>query len=268
MNLFRRSKRNRRIIAVVSDIHSGYRLGLCDPNVVLLKEDDEGDICEWTPELTTTQHRLWDAYLDNLASLERFADGDEILALHTGDATHGDRYNATIPETTREDQRAIAIANLLPLANLPTVQKMRLVTGTEVHVPESAEARIAYRLGQEATKDIRCLHHARFSVDGRIADVAHHGPPPGSRDWLRGNVALYYLRDRVYVDRRNGVRPADVYLRGHFHDYVPVPMHDEWEGERRLFWLVVVPSFSGLTHYARKVTRSVPTASGSSTMSA
>lgn len=247
------------MVAAISDTHGGYRLGLCNPDVVLLKEDDEGITKEWTPDLTRTQHKLWEAYLDNLGSLEEFVGDDPLVGLHGGDATQGDKYNACIPDITREDQREIARMNLLPMVNLPTLDKFRLVTGTEVHVPEAAEARIAYRLTRDTGKDVKSVHHARLSFDGVVFDVAHHGPFPGSRDWLKGNVALYYLRDRVYVDRRNGVEPADVYMRGHFHEYVPVPMLDEWDGESRLFWVVVVPSYSGLTHFARKVTRSTPT---------
>lgn len=254
----RKPKTRRRVVAAISDTHGGYRLGLCDPNVVLLKEDDKGREYEWTPELTTTQLRLWDVYLDNLADLAEFVGNDPVVGIHGGDVTQGDRFNAQIPEITREDQREIAKVNLLPMVRLPTLDKYRLVTGTEVHVPEAAEVRVARMLRNETGKDVRSLHHGRLSFDGVVFDVAHHGPYPGSRDWLRGNVALYYLRDRIYQDRREGVDPATVYLRGHFHEHIDVPFTDTWRGVKRTHRVIVVPSYSGLTHYARKVTRSTP----------
>lgn len=256
MKGFRR--RRRRIVAALSDIHSGNRVGLLSPDVVLIRENDNGDIEEWTPEPTTTQVELWKAYLDNIVQLREFAGRDEIVVLHCGDATQGDRYNATIPDVTREDQRQIAVANLMPLVSLPNVRKARLVTGTPVHVPEAAEARIAYQLGKDTGKDVRNHHHTRLDVDGVTFDVAHHGPFPGSRDWLKGNVARFHLRDRIQLDRRNGVEPATVYLYGHYHEWVFEMLTETWQGETRTHYLVILPSYSGLTSYARKVTRSVP----------
>ena len=233
-------------------------MGLLNPDTVLVRENDDGDSEEWAPEPITTQVELWKAYLDNVETLKQFAGRDEITVFHGGDATQGDRYNAQIPDITREDQRTIACYNLAPLISLPNVKKMRLVTGTPVHVPDAAEARIAHRLASETGKDVRCKHHLRADIGGVTFDVAHHGPFPGSRDWLRGNVALYYLRDRIYLDRRNGVQPATVYLRGHFHEWVHASLNDCWDGVDSTHHLIILPSFSGMTDFARKVTRTAP----------
>ena len=233
-------------------------MGLLNPDTVLVGETDDGDIYEWSPDLTETQKYLWQLYQQNIEEICAFADGDELIVFHDGDLTQGDRFGNLIPDTTREDQRTIGYFNLLPLLSLSNVRVARLVTGTQVHVPECAEARVAYRLQKDTGKDVQAFHHGRVRVSGVPFDVAHHGPYPGSRDWLKGNVALYYLKDRVYEDRRLGVEPARVYMRGHFHEYVSVPLEDRWCGKRYQYDLTILPSYSGMNRHARKVTRSDP----------
>lgn len=255
--LLRRTRR--RIAAFISDTHAGHRLGLLSPETVLIAETDDGGIEEWTPEPSKTQEYLWRLYQQHLAELVDFAGRDEIVAFHNGDATHGDRYReGLIPGTTQVDQRAIAKHNLMPFVGLKNVKKTRLITGTGVHVPTVAEARIARVLAQETKKDVASYHHARANIDGVLIEAAHHGPYPGSRDWLRGNVALYHLKDRVYRDRRMGKRPADVYVYGHYHEWVHVTLNEEWNDAASVHHLVIVPSYCGLTAHARKVTKSAP----------
>ena len=182
--------------------------------------------------------------------------------MHLGDLTHGTHYHdGLIPDTGMEDQRAIAESNLLPWLTLPNVRTARLVTGTPVHVRvEGAnEARIDHRWSMVLpTKDIQATHHSRLEVDGFTFDVAHHGPSGGAREWLKGNVARYYLRDRMQVDRRGALRPSFVYLRGHYHIDIWETLREEWHGQQETAHLIIVPSFMGLTWHARKVTRTEP----------
>jgi len=243
----------------LADMHAGHRLGLLNPETVLLREADDGSVEEWTPELTETQRRLWHIYQENIEQVKALAGRDEVVVIHDGDATHGTTYReGLIPGTTQADQREIAVQNLRPLAELRSVRKVRLVTGTAVHVPNSAEMRIAHKLAALTGRDVQAVHHTRLTVDGVVFDVAHHGPFPGSRDWLRGNVARYYLRSCMYEDRRQGLEPARVYLRGHYHTRVHEVLDEAWRGQRWQSDLYILPSFCGLTAYARKVTRSEP----------
>lgn len=246
------------MVLALSDMHAGHRLGLLNPDTTLVKADDLGRVQPWRPQPGATQEWLWDCYRACLSDAAELAGDDEILVLHLGDATQGDRHEGCMPEVTRADQRAIACGCLEPLAALPQVHKVRLITGTAVHVPDTAEARIASDLAAVTAVDVKAAHHERLTVDNVTFDLAHHGPHPGSRDWLRGNVALYYLRSAVYGDRRAGVEPARVYLRGHFHEYVPVAFADFWHGQYQTYDLTIVPSFCGYSDFARKVTRSSP----------
>lgn len=251
-------KRNRRVFAWMTDSHAGKRTGLLNPATVLVRTDDRGIEEEWKPPFGETQRWLWPVYENAIGQLEEYAGDDEIVVAHAGDITHGDNHGSLIPETTREDQRIIAYDNMIPLLGLKQVSKARFLTGTEVHVPEAAEARVVARLRKNLGKDIACCDHARFNMGKDIVDAAHHGPSPGSRDWLKGNVARFYLRDRIYEDRRLGKEPAIAYMRGHYHRYVPETLHDRWAGVERDRHLIVVPALSGLDGYIRKIIKSTP----------
>jgi hypothetical protein len=256
--MWSRKKKKRRVFAWLSDTHAGKKTGLLNPDTVLLRVQDDGSEEEWQPEPTMTQRWLWSVYENAVSGLADYAGDDEILIAHCGDITHGDKHAGTIPETTREDQRIIACDNFHPLLALPQLKKMRFLTGTEAHVPECAEARIATRLRNETGLDISVCHHARFNMGPDIIDGSHHGPYPGSRDWLKGNVATYYLKDRIYLDRRAGVEPARVYPRSHYHHFVHVTVHDIGEGEHCEFDLIIIPAFAGLDGFVRKVANSPP----------
>jgi len=251
--------KKRRWVLALADTHAGHVLGLLNPETVLIRALDDGSVEEWTPELTATQRYLWGLFTEQLAEVREVVGRDEVICFHGGDITQGDRWgDGLIDGVTREDQRIIACANMQPVLDLPTLRHLRLVTGTLVHVPDCAEARIARRLAEISGKDVQSYHHTRASVGGVILEVAHHGPFPGSRDWLKGNVALYHLRDRVYRDHRLGILCADAYIYGHYHEWVWTTLHECWHGKDRDHHLVIVPSFCGLTHFARKSTHSLP----------
>lgn len=256
--MWSRKKKNRRVFAWLSDTHGGKNTGLLNPDTVLVRVKDDGSKEDWQPEPSTTQRWLWSVYMSAVGELEEYAADSEIIVAHGGDITHGDRHGDTIPETTREDQRKIAAENLLPLLMLPRVTKVRFLTGTEVHVPDCAEVRIAARLQNDTGLDIAVWHHARFSLLPDIVDGAHHGPHPGSRDWLKGNVARYYLKDCIYADRRAGKEPARIYMRGHYHRFVPESITEMWEGKLYKHDLIVIPSLSGPDGYVRKILKSSP----------
>lgn len=251
-------KTRRRILLAMADMHSGHKMGLLSPEVVLVRETDDGESEYWTPELGATQRWLWECYEWCLDEAAELAGDDEIVVLHAGDATQGDYHSGAMKDVTRDDQREIARVNLSRAARMRQVLAMRLTTGTAVHVPDAAEAKIAAALNGKDGVEVRAAHHERLMLDGVLFDVAHHGPPPGVRDWLKGNTALYYLKSCIYADRRLGKEPSRVYVRGHFHEYVPAPYEDIWHGNHCKYDLTVVPSFCGFTEHARKVTRSAP----------
>jgi hypothetical protein len=217
---------------------------------------------EYVPvPMTKVQRRLWPLYKRTIGDIADYADGCEIVVIHAGDPTQGDKHSGgNIPGITFEQQKQISFWNLKPLIELGNVKTARLLTGTPAHVePGRADADVAALLATKfPEKDIKVVHHTRIHVGDEVIDGAHTGPHGGSRDWLKGNVATLHLRDRVYRDRRMNKTPATVYLRAHRHVYVHVTLNDIWWHTPSVHHLVVVPSFCGFTSYARSVTQSEP----------
>jgi hypothetical protein len=89
-----------------------------------------------------------------------------------------------------------------------------------------------------------------------MVDASHHGPAAGSREWLKGNVARFYLRDLMLVEISMGYKPPNLVLRGHVHEYlreVLVHLAGDKEYESQL---MLLPSYCGVSDYARKATKS------------
>jgi len=233
-------------------------LGLLNPNTILVAFNAQGEDVEWTPSLSDTQKWLWECYTYCIGEAVELAGDDEIVVCHLGDITHGTRFGRLVPSILPGDQGIIALWNIKPLMALPNVEQALLITGTEVHVPNSIEALVAKMIRFESGKRVRTLHQGRVFLGEEWLDVAHHGAHPGTRDWLRGNVATYYTKSRVYEDRRLGKVPSVLYARGHFHCPVHITINEVWHGEDEVHHLVIVPSFSGPTRYSIKATQSTP----------
>jgi len=251
------SAEKRRAIVAMGDTHAGHKLGLCHPGVALVRVNDDGGVQLFTPELTDTQRYLWGLYQGHQEQVLEFIGGPADLLIHGGDSTHGFKHNGGLMDVDAGEQVAIARANLVPW--LDSAKRIRFVSGTAAHVAmghATASALIAAQLGHE---DASAAHHLRIEVGGVLFDVAHHGPGPGSREWLRGNVARYYLRSRVLKDvNKLGKAPATVYLRFHHHIWLHEMLEMEVNGGSHWAHLVVCPSYCGLNDYARQVTQSTP----------
>jgi len=253
-------KYNRKIVVALADLHSGHKLGLLSPETILEDEDEEGNIEEWCPRLSSVQEYLWnDIYIPAVNSISDLADKDDIHILSVGDITHGNYYISQQISTRQSDQLLIADANLAPLMELKQTKSLRIVKGTGSHeFGEGSSAITMDRLLRThyPNKDIRSLYHGLLSLDNFTIDYTHHGASAGRRDWLKGNELRYYLRSIMYAEIKLGNKPADLYLRAHYHEpvveWLSMGMLDkEYES-----WICVLPSMCMIDDYARKVTRS------------
>lgn len=253
-------RRDRRVIVVAeSDAHSGHKLGLCNPDTVLLTDKKE----VYGPSLEKFQRYLWDLRTEYLAWVADFAAGDEIIHIHGGDITHGKRFPDQLMDSRLSDQPTIAYHNMLPAYNLPNMTTGRIIIGTSLHVfgEGSSEIMVAEKLrAQFPDKDIWPIAHSLITIDGTDVtfDVAHHGPGAGIRRWTRGNVATNYLKSKMWQDFSGEKRkkPAHVYLRGHYHTWVHVTNREPFQGHDYESDLVVMPAWCGMTEHARKATQS------------
>jgi hypothetical protein len=194
-----------------------------NPNVTLLAEDENGTPVPYHPQPTASQKYLWGIYTKAIEYIRAYAKGDPITIFHLGDPAHGDKYPVELVTTAAGDQIEIAVANWQPLLSLPNVVKVRMATSTEAHSfgEHSTDYLIYNRLkAMYPAIDFRVVHHGIMSIDGYEIDYAHHGPGPGARVWLTGNVARYYLISLMMGHILRGTRPPDLVLRGHTHSPV------------------------------------------------
>lgn len=180
---------------------------------------------------------------------------DDINLIHVGDAFWGAKHPAGAIDKAERTQIDIALGNLERWYLLPNLRRAEFVSGTDAHeFEENSALRTLIKELRLSYPNVKTngSHHALINEDGYWIDVAHKGPYPGSRTWLRGNVAFYYLRDRVMREKMHGYQAPDLYLRAHYHSKVSVVL-DQDDKEHRL---IVMPSFMMMTGFARGATQS------------
>src|ERR1035437_8447410 len=244
----------KRVVAVaLADLHSGCKVSCMNPNTELYDDDKQKN---YRPTLTHSQEKLWyQIYAPAIKETFEFAADDEMILLHNGDLTHGDRFKVQLVSDRLSDQMDIAEANITPWFAYPHLTKVRIIQGTGVHVfgQGSSEIIVCKYLQKEFPKvDTDFRTHSLLTIAGVPFDVAHHGPHPGGRDWLRGNVARYYLRDLMYREQHRGNTPSRVVLRAHYHN----PVHEFLEMGPDQSDLFILPSMSMLDEHSTKATQS------------
>lgn len=245
----------RAIIAVVSDTHGGFTLGLCNPEVVLYDEGETGEIIPYKPKLSSSQVFLWRHYQDSIAKIMTLAGDDELFLIHNGDLTHGNKHASTLVSNRIGDQILIGQANMEPWYAAPTLKTVRMIVGTEAHNFGKGSSELLatkYLHDVHPNVDTSAAYHSLLSIKGVLIDAAHHGPYPGSREWLRGNVARFYLRDMVMKALMRGKEPARIVLRAHYHSYVRETLY----AGGKEYSLIVTPSYSMLGDYSHQAARS------------
>jgi len=246
-------------VLALGDMHSGHKLGLCNPDVEIEDVDEEGKFVTRKLALTHTQIYLWGRYTEHIKRAKKSIGKSPVVVFHGGDPTHGDTYPEQLLVRRSADQVAIAVSNLSYLVSKFNVRSLRLVAGTSVHsISEySSDVEIQKELAREFPRaNVQNVLHSLATVEGVRFDVAHHGPGTGIRQWTRGNVARYYLKSLVNQEISDGNRPPDVVLRFHRHDLVHEAIDVWWKGELMVVHIFVVPSYCGLNHYARKTGQS------------
>jgi hypothetical protein len=98
--------------------------------------------------------------------------------------------------------------------------------------------------------------HGLFDFHGVGADISHHGPPPGSRKWLEGNEARYYLRSAMLDEITAGKVPPRIYYRAHYHQSVEETLIVRGNGSRYKSSLIITPSLAFIDSHARQTVRS------------
>ncbi len=254
---------SRSIIVFETDKHGGHKHGLLNPDSVYEIEDEDGSTYEQEVELTAIQEYLHELRVESVGKVKKLAKRDSIAYFDLGDQTQGNAHPAELVSTVIAHQIVFAIDNIEPWLNNKNVKTIRMVKGTSSHEFGHGSSPILIKKAikdrkEYGRKDIKVVWHGLATVNGLEVDYSHHGPFPGSRTWLQGNVARYYLRDRMYSDIFSRGKPAGVYVRGHFHTEIVEMLRMKVQGKWYTSWLILVPSMCFPGAYARQATKSIP----------
>jgi hypothetical protein len=141
----------------------------------------------------------------------------------------------------------------------PNLKSMTVGSGTGAHNFGESSSSILVVNGLRAAYpkvDTSMIIHCLADYNGVNVDYAHHGPHPGSRSWLKGNVARFYLRDLMLQEICAGAAPPRLVLRAHFHE----PIHETLETGGYTSELFITPALCMLGEHAVQATRSTPRA--------
>lgn len=249
----------RKVAAFLADTHGGHKLGLLNPATALPDEDEQGNVVYYQPALTATQRYLWPCFKEDVNSVVSLAAGAPIVVCHGGDLTHGKKYPQGLVSTRDADQFLIAAANMQPWMALPNLAAVRLYQGTGSHAFYEGTAAITVLNLLKAAypkTDLGAARHGLIAIAGVTFDVAHHGPHPGSRKWLEGNVARFYLKDLMLTEILHGNQPARYVIRAHYHTLIWETVRIKQDGRWYESDLIILPSYSGLTEHGQQATRS------------
>jgi hypothetical protein len=251
----------RKILLALADTHAGHKSGLMNPEVELEDETEDGGIVTWTPTPTAWQIYLWNLYRWGIECVKRIAGDDEIIVIHLGDLTQGDKFGNHLVSPLVSDQVTIACANLAYLVNeLPGIKHVEILYGTAVHVwGEGATEKLAAKWLQAKYGDrleVSTMYHGLLDMDGMTIDASHHGPGVGSREWLKGNIARFYLRDLMLAELKLGNTPPKLVLRAHVHDYLVEVLIELWGECEVTSRIILLPSFCGVSDFVRKMSKS------------
>jgi len=236
-----------------SDWHAGYRYGICPPDVELDPLDEEDGDEPFVPQLTTTQGILWEWLLADLAKSREIIDGRAWYHVHVGDICHGTNLGEIVTPRLA-DQPVIAAMAMKPWhATIPNLQGMRIIKGTAVHSMKhgslemitAAAIRAQMReRGEMPRFGVRAFYHDELDIGDVRFDIAHKGPPPGRRVWLDSNELRWYVRDIMLYHLKNGRRPPQAVIRGHYHDRRITHVHEHLDSGLVDTWGIIVPAYS------------------------
>lgn len=208
------------LIAQESDRHGGNKLGMMNPGVILEDIQKNGTSRLWKPKPTESQREIWKLELKNIKKINELAGEDDVHYIEDGDATQGSKYPAELVSDRMADQVTIAVANEVPMFGVKNLKTARFAAGTGAHNWGQASGDILLVNQLKALYpgiDIDLCYHGLVHYGNFTVDFAHHGPYTGSREWLKGNVARYYLQSLMIHAIKRGHKPPDLVIRGHYH---------------------------------------------------
>lgn len=246
---------NRFLIVQESDRHGGNKLGLMNPDVILEDLQGNGETRKYTPEMSASQWELWKLECANVEKVKQLAGSDPVHYIEDGDATQGIKHPSELVSSRMADQITIAVANEKQIFSIENLKTARFAVGTGAHNLGQGSADILLTNQLKALYpqvDIDLCYHGLVHYGEFTVDFAHHGPYTGSREWLKGNVARYYLQSMMLHSIKRGQKPPDLVIRGHYH----VPVIETVRINGFTSTIVVSPSMCMIDDFAHQAAKS------------
>lgn len=208
---------SRDVWAIVSDLHCGSTLGLCNPEGVQL---DDGGMYMPSRE----QSKLWDCWLEYWKLVrESLKFGDKLIVAINGDMVDGSHHKTTqiVTGNLPATQHNLALSVLSPALALGP-REIVVIRGTEAHVGGSAayEERLASDLNAvpDPLSGARSHWHFQANSHGTLLDFAHHGRL-GQRPWTKMTGPATLAAQITLACAKHGSPIPHYALRSHYHQW-------------------------------------------------
>jgi hypothetical protein len=259
----------RTVLAVPAETHCGSPVGLCPPGPWALVGGGS-----YVPnKIQQVIYAQWLESWQRVAVLRQGSPAARLIVVHAGDAVEGVHHQTTQLLSLRRDEHVYLHADCmrtgLEIAGFDpqTGDSLIYVGGTMAHVGEGFEQEelLARLLGAYLQMEMPAppgeegapggpgrlvWDHLRGRINGVLFDIAHHGPPPGARNWLRGNNLRLMLRS-IYLDSlEQNLELPRYWVRAHRHRWV---MPEVFRGERGTIEGFLTPCFQAMTHHGERV---------------
>ena len=237
-----------RNLIVVSDTHSGCRLGLLHPDGIHV----DGGGLYLPSEFQTKMYAIWREFWDEW--VPEVTKGEPFDLVHNGDAIDGVHHKSTTQISHNlEDQQRIAEAVLAPVVKQckDSGGTYYHIRGTEAHVGQSGEyeERLARTLGAKPNDQGQ---YARFDLWKRVGSalvhLLHHIGTTSSA--AHESSAVNAELTAEYVEAARWQRePPDFIVRSHRHRSIAVDLNSA----KGYAAAIVTPAWQGKTPYVWKI---------------
>ena len=237
-----------RNLIVVSDTHSGCRLGLMHPDGIHVDGGGQYLPSEFQLKMWALWREFWDVWVPEVTK------GEPFDVVHNGDALDGVHHNSTTQIShNMEDQQRIAEAVLAPVVAQCKASGgiYYHIRGTEAHVGQSGEyeERLARMLGAKPNSEGQ---YARFDLWKRVGNalvhLLHHVGTTGSAAHESSAVNAELTAEYVEAARWHR-EPPDFIVRSHRHRSIAVDLNSA----KGYAAAIVTPAWQGKTPYVWKV---------------
>lgn len=251
----KRADRQRTILAIPSDEHSGSSVGLMPGDGWL---NSEGQMV-YPNDIQKVIWNQWRECWEFVAEL-RGNNDTRVIVVNAGDAIDGVHHSTTQLVTFKVDEMA-RIHTTCMIDGLRTIDWDRdkgddlfYVMGTESHnghiedqIARMMDATPAIPSSDPEVDDGEYIwRKIKRRINGRYFNIAHEGPGAGSRAWLKGNIMRWVLDSMYWECLEYGLELPDYWVRAHRHQWIP-PQY--FSGEHGAVWGFLTPAFQAKTDY-------------------